>query len=61
MPRSDSARRQPFRHVGADVVETVPVSEKNDLQAILTLNRRMRRLCGVSLADFAREGLGARD
>ena len=50
-----------FRHVGADVVETVPVSEKNDLPAILTLNRRMRRLCGVSLAEFAREGLGARD
>jgi hypothetical protein len=50
-----------FRHVGADVVAAVPVSEKNDLQAILTLNRRMRRLCGVSLADFAREGMGALD
>jgi hypothetical protein len=46
-----------FRHVGADVVPTVPISEKNDLQAILTLNRRMRRLCGVSLADFARSGM----
>lgn len=48
-----------FRHVGADVVETVPISEKNDLPAILTLNRRMRRLCGVSLADFARDGMHA--
>ncbi|HEY7059666.1 MAG TPA: hypothetical protein VH458_24185 [Vicinamibacterales bacterium] len=50
-----------FRHVGADVVPTVPISEKNDLPAILTLNRRMRRLCGVSLADFAREGMHAAD
>jgi hypothetical protein len=50
-----------FRHVGADVVATVPVSEKNDLPAILTLNRRMRRLCGVSLADFARSGMSAVD
>ena len=45
-----------FRHVGADVVSTVPVSEKNDLPAILTLNRRMRRLCGISLIDFAKSG-----
>ncbi len=36
---------------------TVPVSEKNDLPAILTLNRRIRRLCGVSLADYARSGM----
>ena len=43
-----------FRHVGADVVPTVPVSEKNDLPAILTLNRRMRRLCGISLIDYAK-------
>ncbi|MBA2301354.1 MAG: hypothetical protein H0W08_01820 [Acidobacteria bacterium] len=46
-----------FKHLGADVVATVPVSEKNDLPAILTLNRRIRRLCGVSLAEFAREGM----
>jgi hypothetical protein len=46
-----------FRHVGADVVAAVPISEKNDLPAILTLNRRIRRLCGVSLADHARDGL----
>lgn len=46
-----------FRHLGADVVETVPISEKNDLPAILTLNRRIRRLCGVSLSDYARDGM----
>lgn len=50
-----------FRHVGADVVATVPVSEKNDLPAILTLNRRIRRLCGVSLADYARDGMHGTD
>ena len=50
-----------FRHVGADVVDTVPISEKNDLPAILTLNRRVRRLCGASLADFARDGMHALD
>jgi hypothetical protein len=44
-----------FRHVGADVVDTVPIAEKNDLQAILTLDKKMRRLCGVSLKDFAKE------
>jgi hypothetical protein len=43
-----------FRHVGADVVDRVPVSEKNDLAAILTLNKRMHRLCGVSLSEFAK-------
>jgi hypothetical protein len=44
-----------FRHVGTDVVATVPVAEKNDLQAILTLDKKLRRLCGVSLKEFAKE------
>jgi len=48
-----------FRHVGADVVTDVPISEKNDLGAILTLNRKMRRLCGASLSDFAKGQLNA--
>jgi hypothetical protein len=46
-----------FRHVGADVVTAVPIAEKNDLQAILTLDKKMRRLCGVSLKEFAKEGV----
>jgi hypothetical protein len=46
-----------FRHVGADVVAAVPIAEKNDLQAILTLDKKMRRLCGVSLKEFAKEGV----
>ncbi len=40
-----------FRHVGADVVSHVPVSQKNDLAAILTLNKRLQRLCGISLSE----------
>jgi hypothetical protein len=43
-----------FRHVGADVVAAVPVSEKNDLAAILTLNKRLQRLCGISASEFAK-------
>jgi hypothetical protein len=43
-----------FRHVGADVVPTVPISEKNDLAAILTLNKRLQRLCGISASEFAK-------
>ncbi|HJR59891.1 MAG TPA: hypothetical protein VJ813_10845 [Vicinamibacterales bacterium] len=66
--KQDPARRDrvlraasAFRHVGADVVDAVPISEKNDLPAILTLNRRIRRLCGVSLAEFARDGMHGSD
>lgn len=43
-----------FTHLGADVVPRVPVAEKNDLGAILTLNKRLRRLCGASLVDFSK-------
>ena len=45
-----------FRHVGADVVASVPIAEKNDLQAILTLDKKMRRLCGAGLKEFAKVG-----
>lgn len=48
-----------FRHVGADVVSRVPIAEKNDLQAILTLDKKLRRLCGLSLAEFAKGELYA--
>ena len=50
-----------FRHVGADVVARVPVSEKNDLAAILTLNKRVHRLCGIGLSEFAKEAVHERD
>jgi predicted nucleic acid-binding protein len=42
-----------FRHVGSDVVH-VPISEKNDIQAILTLDQKMHRLCGTGLSEFAK-------
>jgi hypothetical protein len=48
-----------FRHVGSDVVPEVPIAEKNDLGAILSLNKKIRRLCGVSLADSAKAKLHA--
>ncbi len=46
-----------FKHVGADVVPQVPISHKNDLQAILTLDKKMHRLCGVSLSEFSRKDI----
>jgi hypothetical protein len=49
-----------FRHLGYDAIGVVPIAEKNDLAAILALNRRVKRLCGESLAEFAKEGLDER-
>jgi hypothetical protein len=48
-----------FRHVGADVVSQVPISQKNDLGAILALNKRIQRLCGVSLSNYAKGSVDA--
>jgi hypothetical protein len=45
-----------FRHVGSDVV-SVPIAEKNDLQAILTLDQKFHLLCGVGLSEFAKAGM----
>jgi hypothetical protein len=63
---SEAARRTvldtglAFRHLGYEAIGGVPIAEKNDLGAILTLNRRVKRLCGESLADHAREALDER-
>ena len=48
-----------FRHVGADVAPHVPVSCKNDVQAILTLDKKMHRLCGMSISEFSRKEIHA--
>src|ERR1700691_1605774 len=48
-----------FRHIGTDVIASAPISEKNDLQAILTLDQKMRWLCGIGLSDFAKAGTHA--
>ncbi len=50
------ATAENFRHYGNDVVE-VPVAEKNDFEAILALNRRVRLLCGVAPTDHLKEAL----
>ena len=49
----DAALR--FRHVGADVVEQVPVAEKNDLGAILSINKKVERLCGKKMTAHAQD------
>jgi hypothetical protein len=48
------AARQ-FRHIGLEVVAEVPVAEKNDFTAIVTLNQKVRRLTGRGLDSIARE------
>jgi hypothetical protein len=42
-----------FRHIGLEVVPTVPVAEKNDFAAIVTLNQKIVRLTGQGLAEDA--------
>jgi hypothetical protein len=49
-----------FKHLAYEAIGSVPIAEKNDLAAILALNRRVRRLCGVSLAEYVKEGLAQR-
>lgn len=48
-----------FKHLGADVVSRVPVSSKNDLQAILTLDKKMHRLTGISISEFSQKDIHA--
>jgi hypothetical protein len=48
-----------FKHVGADVVPNVPVALKNDIQAILTLDKKMHRLCGISISEYSQKGIHA--
>jgi hypothetical protein len=38
-----------FRHIGLEVVADVPVAERNDFAAIMTLNQKIRRLTGMNL------------
>ncbi len=44
-----------FRHVGADVVDQVPVAEKNDLGAILSIKKKIERLCGKKMTAHAQD------
>ena len=40
-----------FRHLGLEVLPYVPVAEKNDFAAIVTLNQKLVRLTGQGLAS----------
>jgi len=45
-----------FQHIGLEVVQAIPIAEKNDFPAIVTLNQKIRRLTGrpLRLADEPR-------
>src|SRR5439155_8326811 len=44
----DAARH--FRHIGLDAVDQIPMAEKNDFAAIVTVNQKIARLTGQSMA-----------
>jgi hypothetical protein len=44
----DAARH--FRHIGADAVDEIPMAEKNDFAAIVTVNQKIARLTGEGMA-----------
>jgi hypothetical protein len=48
------AARQ-FRHIGLEVVTEMPISQKNDFMAILTLNQKLQRLTGRGLESLTEE------
>jgi hypothetical protein len=41
------------------VVDEVPVSSKNDIQAILTLDKKIHRLCGISITEYRKGAIHA--
>jgi hypothetical protein len=50
------AAAESFRHYGSDVVE-VPVAERNDFQAVLAINRKVRQVCGIAPTEHLKETL----
>jgi hypothetical protein len=44
-----------FKHIGLEVVSEMPIAEKNDFSAIITINQKIRRLTGRGLEALARE------
>ena len=44
-----------FEHFGAEVVEEVPISVKNDFKAIVSYARKIEQLTGKSPQDYIRE------
>ena len=49
----DAART--FRHIGLEVVSSVPIAEANDFAAIVAINQKIRRLTGrpIRLAEWS--------
>jgi len=44
-----------FRHIGLDVVTEMPIAQKNDFMAIVTLNQKLHRLTGRGLESVTKE------
>jgi hypothetical protein len=44
-----------FEHFGAEVVDEVPISQKNDFKAIVGFARKVEKLCGKSPQDYINE------
>jgi hypothetical protein len=38
-----------FRHIGLEVVSEIPIAEKNEFAAIITISQKIRRLTGQGL------------
>jgi len=45
-----------FRHIGLEVVSEIPIAEKNEFAAIVTISQKIRRLTGESLRMVEWEG-----
>jgi hypothetical protein len=48
-----------FRHIGLDVVTEMPIAEKNEFTAIVTVSQKIRRLTGQGLRMVEWEGSDA--
>jgi hypothetical protein len=48
-----------FRHIGLDAVSEIPVAEKNDFAAIVTVNQKIERLTGRGLGLMSPEAAHA--
>ena len=42
-----------FRHIGLDAVDEIPMAQKNDFAAIMTVNQKIQRLTGSTLGAAA--------
>ena len=45
-----------FRHIGLEVVAEVPIAQRNDFAAILTLNQKLQRLTGRGMESRSETG-----